>query len=63
MRWKTCDEIKDKTIVKDFETNSRYFYAPSGILLWKRDSKHVYVKHGHGEIEALPITTQFLMDN
>ena len=63
MVWKTCAELKDRTIVKGFETSGRYFYSPSGLLLLKRDSKHVYIKHGHGDIEALPITTQFLLDS
>ena len=62
MIWRTCQHLRDGTIVKGFETHNRYYYAPSGLQLMRRDAKNVYIKHGHGEIEALPLTTKFLIE-
>ena len=63
MIWLNYKQLKKDMRIMGFETDDRYYFAPSGEMMIVRiDSHNVYIRHPHGDIEALPLTTRFLFD-
>ena len=63
MNWLCHLQLRPGMTLIGFETENRYYFVPSGTLkVIKVDSKNVYVRHPHGDIEALPLTARFLFD-
>lgn len=61
MIWLNYKQLKIDMHIVGFETDERYYFAPSGGMVVARiDSHHVYIRHPHGDMELLPLTTRFL---